>query len=213
MSQLKTFLQTKLLRQPKAESRSTSRAREQYLITETPQSISRVQIVMQAINPGYEIIDLGSDSEDPVYPTDDFFPLSGEQADLENDDYGLENSQYREIPGPTRSQTVHINAPTQYESSLSEVLEVFPDISHDHVRQLYETWIQANGSGDRAQEQNVAAELTIQIVDAGEYPKEKDRINDLKRKRSQALNSDEEEEVRWKDATRELDTCTYNGEA
>ena len=168
---------------------------------------------MQAINHGYEIIDLGSDSEDPVYPTDDFSPLSGRQADLKNDEYGLENSQYREVPGPTRSQTVQINASTQYESSLSEVLEVFPDISHDHVRQLYGTWIKANGSSDRAQEQNVAAELTIQIVDAGEYPKEKDRINDLKRKRSQALNSDEEEEVRWKDATRELDTCTYNGEA
>lgn len=167
----------------------------------------------QALNPGPEIINLDSESEDLNFPIEDFINLDDLDATFDGVGQDLETFQFGDIPSSPHLQPVQTDVRSQYEICLSEVLEIFPDISHDHVRQLYETWIQANELQVRFQEQNLSIELTTQILDAGKYPKEKDRINELKRKRSQVLNSDEEEEVQWKDAKRELDGRVYDSEA
>ena len=73
-----------------------------------------------------------------------------------------------------------------YDACLQEVLEIFPDISRDHVQQLYDAQLLQPRDG-----QAIAQHLTTQILDAGKYPKEKDRLKELKRKRF--ADSDEEE--------------------
>lgn len=73
-----------------------------------------------------------------------------------------------------------------YEACLQEVLEVFPDISRDHVQQLYDAQMPVPMDG-----QTIPQHLISQILDKGKYPKEKDRLKELKRKRF--VDSDEEE--------------------
>ncbi|KAI4255539.1 MAG: hypothetical protein LQ352_002527 [Teloschistes flavicans] len=81
-----------------------------------------------------------------------------------------------------------------FDSCLTEVLEVFPDISHHHVKSLYDdhisTALQVFGS-------SFAEQLISQILDGGKYPKERDRQNELKRKRSSLQTSDDERAAKW----------------
>ncbi|KAL9103910.1 MAG: hypothetical protein Q9163_001103 [Psora crenata] len=80
---------------------------------------------------------------------------------------------------------------------VKDILEVFPDISHEHVRDLYNT--QA-ASHDYAQ--TLAQQLIERILDSGPYPKERERLRkskELKRKREDK-NSDDEEADRWRSA-------------
>ncbi|KAL8828722.1 MAG: hypothetical protein Q9191_002430, partial [Dirinaria sp. TL-2023a] len=81
------------------------------------------------------------------------------------------------------------NVSPDYNSCLVDILELFPDISHDHVKQLYDSELQ--GSGPNRTQTSVVQHLIDQILDSGKYPKEKDRLKELKRKRY--LDSDEEE--------------------
>jgi len=75
------------------------------------------------------------------------------------------------------------------EKCLSEVLEVFADISHDHVKQLYDHEAQLGRLDNTAP--SAVHNVIEKILENGKYPKEKDRLNELKRKRSR--NNDEEE--------------------
>ena len=81
---------------------------------------------------------------------------------------------------------IDVDVTAGYDTCLQEVLEIFPDISLDHVRQLYDAQLLQPRDG-----QAIAQHLTTQILDAGKYPKEKDRLKELKRKRF--ADSDEEE--------------------
>ena len=76
-----------------------------------------------------------------------------------------------------------------YGSCLTEILELFPDISHDHVEQLYNANVQ-DFRGHRTRF-SLVQHLIEKILDSGKYPKEKDRLKELKRKRYR--DSDEEE--------------------
>ena len=82
------------------------------------------------------------------------------------------------------------------ESCLKEIIEVFPDISHDHVLQLYEAEVQSQRLGNIAA--NVVQNLIEKILEEGRYPKEKDHLNELKRKRLH--DSDDEELAEFKNA-------------
>ena len=117
-----------------------------------------------------------------------FFPFEG-LLDLE--DGGIKHTA---SSGPALRDST--NTLSNYETCLSEILEVFPDISRDHVQQKYDKWVQ---SLDNQQHRNlsVAQDLIESILDGGNYPKEKDRIKELKRKRS-GRNSEEDEAARWK---------------
>lgn len=169
--------------------------------------------VMQALNSETEIIDLGSDSEGLDFSNEDLLTLDDIEATFEGDGNDPDDLRFGRIPDVPRPQPFQIDTRTRYEICLSGVLEVFPDISHDHVRQLYDTWTKDDGTNDGVNERNVVPEITTQILDAGKYPKEKDRMKELKRKRSPQLSSDEEEEAQWKDAKRELDARVYDSEA
>ncbi|MCJ1465874.1 hypothetical protein MMC07_004493 [Pseudocyphellaria aurata] len=92
-----------------------------------------------------------------------------------------------------------------------EILEIFPDISRDHVRQLYE--VEYQKIEDDSQRANISQIIILGILDAKTYPKEKDKVNELKRKRSNVLDSDEEEAARWRDSDRGQDANVYFREA
>lgn len=83
-----------------------------------------------------------------------------------------------------------------YETCLNEILEVFPDISHDHVQHIYSRHMESMGPYER-QDNTVAQRLVENILDGGNYPKERDRIRELKRKRCDR-NNDDEEAAKWK---------------
>lgn len=100
-------------------------------------------------------------------------------------------------PVPSRTPAPYSSgAPTvvsPYEKCLAEVLELFPDISREHVQSLYNSL----NHQDDFYAQTAAQVLIEKVLDGGKYPKEKDKMKELKRKRSDK-NSDEEEAARWK---------------
>ncbi|KAL9585467.1 MAG: hypothetical protein Q9212_001500 [Teloschistes hypoglaucus] len=81
-----------------------------------------------------------------------------------------------------------------FDSCLTELLEVFPDISHHHVKSLYDEHI---STGVQAFGGSLSEQLISQILDGGKYPKERDRQNELKRKRSVLQTSDEDRATEW----------------
>ncbi|KAL8640024.1 MAG: hypothetical protein Q9228_003013 [Teloschistes exilis] len=81
-----------------------------------------------------------------------------------------------------------------FDSCLTDVLELFPDISHHHVKSLYDEHV---STGLQAFGRSLSEQLIFQILDGGKYPKERDRQNELKRKRSVLQTSDEERAAKW----------------
>ncbi|KAL8732490.1 MAG: hypothetical protein Q9166_002704 [cf. Caloplaca sp. 2 TL-2023] len=82
-----------------------------------------------------------------------------------------------------------------YDQCLQKVLDIFPDISHDHIKSLYDSHPSKAISPDGVP---LSEEIISQILDGGTYPKERDRQNELKRKRSEVENSDDERAVKWR---------------
>lgn len=95
---------------------------------------------------------------------------------------------------------------SSFDNVCNEVVEVFTDISLDHVRQLYEARVLRNNNLERA---GLAQEIILNILDGKPYPKEKDIIREKKRKRSQDLGIDEEEAARWRAVDRGLETVYF----
>ena len=83
---------------------------------------------------------------------------------------------------------------TPYDNCLQKVLEVFPDVSHDHVKSLYNSQPPNALSPDGIP---VSQELISLILDGGKYPTERDRQNELKRKRDELPDSDGERAAKW----------------
>lgn len=167
---------------------------------------------MQTIPPSGVIIEIDSDNEDLVPADGDFLTL-GEVEDNFNDEQidGSGFLRFGGIPEPPDLWQAHIDERDYYEACLTEILDVFPDISHDHVRQLYDVELQKIEND--SQRANISQLLILAILEEKTYPKEKDRINELKRKRSMALDSDEEEAARWKDLDRGQEANAYLREA
>ncbi|KAI9782754.1 MAG: hypothetical protein M1835_003946 [Candelina submexicana] len=85
------------------------------------------------------------------------------------------------------------NVPVQRRRAcLDRILEVFPDICHDHIGQLYE-----NRPAEIDVGNDPSSALILKILDSGTYPKEKDRKIDLKRKREEEATDDEKEAATW----------------
>ena len=93
----------------------------------------------------------------------------------------MENS-----PGLPHRSNVEVQISPGFGGCLVKILEVFPDISHEHCREIYDAQMLNPGEG-----QLIAQTLITHILDKGKYPKEKDRQKELKRKR--LTNSDDEE--------------------
>lgn len=89
---------------------------------------------------------------------------------------------------------------------LDRIVDVFPDISLEHVTQLYENHL---ATGPLENDQSAA--LISKILDSGPYPKEKDIKDELKRKREENSNADEDERevAAWAAMHRPEDTGVY----
>ena len=97
---------------------------------------------------------------------------------------------------------VEVQIASCFDSCLEKILEVFPDISHEHCREIYDAQMLNPVEG-----QLIAQTLITQILDKGKYPKEKDRQKELKRKR--LTNSDDEEIAYLKNLERGEATFEY----
>ncbi len=151
--------------------------------------------------PDREIIELSDGEDDASFTFDadqDFLandefdrgsPSHNRQA--EGDEETLNHSRADE-PGSVGARTPF----DDYQVCLHEILEVFPDISHEYVQQVYDKDIEAVGPYGR-HHNTMAQKLIGEILDSGKYPKERDRVRELKRKRSDK-DVDEEEAAKWK---------------
>ena len=145
------------------------------------------------MNSVYEIIDLSDEDGDVANESHleyerDFLAIDNEIGDeVEARNMGLE----REIRPSHICSTFD-----SYESCLREVLEIFPDVSYDYVQQIYNKHIEVMGPFEK-KEDTVARRVIEEILDSGTYPKEKDRIRELKRKRTDK-DVDEEEAAKWR---------------
>ena len=152
-------------------------------------------------HPPRDVIDLDSEEDtDGQEGSDNFF----------FDNYlNDEVSSVHISPVPDPTPTLYARGPSPatppYDVCLAEVVEVFPDISREHVQSLYNNLDHQNGP----YAQTPAQILIERILDGGKYPREKDRIKELKRKRSDR-NSDEEEAARWKYAVFRENALEYS---
>ena len=105
-------------------------------------------------------------------------------------------------PGLPDRSNVEVQAPSGFDGCLEKILEVFPDISHEHCREIYDAQML-----NPVQGQPISQTLITEILDKGKYPKEKDRQKELKRKR--LTNSDDEEVAYLKNLQRGEVTFEY----
>lgn len=101
-------------------------------------------------------------------------------------------------------------SPIPFVPCLEQVLEVFPDVSHDHVKVLYDKYSE---SGPLTSGPTLPEQLIAHILDGDRYPKEKDRLNELKRKHLTTQNSDDERAARWQTHERLRDGSLYSDQA
>ena len=93
-----------------------------------------------------------------------------------------------------------------------KVLEVFPDICHEHIRLLYNARTRAFGEQQSAApKDDISQGVIMQILDTGNYPKEKHKKNELKRKRSSGSGSSEED-TEWTAKDRLMPDNLHYGE-
>ncbi len=154
----------------------------------------------QALLPKREVVDIESDYEqfdfgDPFSFNDGSLAFNGDDFD-EGDMDGEEAALPRT---PTDLRQTHLDGRPCYDICHAEILEVFPEISHAHVRKLYDAHVLQNNNLEIV---GIGEEIILKILDENIYPKEKDIIREKKRKRSKDLDTDEEEAARWKDLNR-----------
>ena len=142
-----------------------------------------------------QIIEIEDDSENDDFQLDEFFEIGAFEDPFNRDD--LLESTLPRVPSPT----------TSHRACVDRVLEVFPDISRDHLQQLYDARITTPTT---TRDDDVFGDLVRQIADAEKYPKEKDRLRELKRKISEVLNSDQEDAATWAAQGRGTATWDYS---
>ena len=146
-----------------------------------------------------EVIDLGSSSDDSARSPGSFLARSLEDRDE------ISPVRFGNSLGSHENDRIGRCRRT-FNTCLKEILEVFPDISHEHVQELHSRALSENPSED-----GIARNLIEQILDGGNYPKERERLrelNALKRKREDR-NSDDEEAARWKYVDQRTDPLEY----
>lgn len=70
---------------------------------------------------------------------------------------------------------------------LLRILEVFPDIAHDHVLQLYRAkFVYGLEVPEACTVASWCSELVVELLESGKYPRERERRQELKRKREES---------------------------
>ena len=136
-----------------------------------------------------EVIDLGSSSDYDSNGADGFITPP---MDMSNNN---EPSDLGNFSDSDRRDSMNRGHRSTFDTCLRDILEVFPDISHEHVRDLYN-----NRDHNPDHGQTVEQCLIEQILDGGRYPKERERLRELKelKRKREDRNSDDEEAARWK---------------
>lgn len=148
--------------------------------------------------------DLISDEDDYL------FPIADGQPAIDGKNPQAPNTEPFVTDVPSSSSESVRNDEFLFEKCLADLSDVFPDISSEYARGLFDTRMQLPLSSQHLDQiHDVCHDLTIQILDAGPYPKEKDRINELKRKRSLAVNSDEKDALQWKSDRKGMERASY----
>ncbi|KAK0512374.1 hypothetical protein JMJ35_005502 [Cladonia borealis] len=130
------------------------------------------------------LIDLDEDSDDSVF--------NEEFVDENRIGHGVEGLSITPSRGRSEHENGgHRNRPEDYQACLTDMLDVFPDISHEYVQEIYNKHMDSRGP---YQPESPSQALIEKVLDSGHYPKEKDR---RKRKFSER-DSDEEEAAKWK---------------
>ncbi|KAL2354405.1 hypothetical protein BJ546DRAFT_1061416 [Cryomyces antarcticus] len=96
-------------------------------------------------------------------------------------------------------------APFTEATCLEKVLEVLPDICHEHVLGIYRTLNGGNGPSNI----DHSGHVFEQIFQASSYPKDRDRRQQLKRKRSTSDDYEDEARKEWDVPDREKDLAYY----
>ena len=141
--------------------------------------------------------DLISDDLSDYISDDTLFPIADSQPAIDGEKAQAPNTESFVTESAGNDQFL-------FAKCLAELSDVFPDISSEYVRGLFNTWRQPHLSS-----REVWHDLTIQILDAGPYPKEKERLNQLKRKRSPELTSDEKDTLQWKNDKKGKERASY----
>ncbi|MCJ1384544.1 hypothetical protein MMC17_007661 [Xylographa soralifera] len=147
--------------------------------------------------------DTDSDTENGANPFAPFFDLETiDQAFPDIPDYaGYESSNAEQTALPHRIATEDAYRPVLitdpevlYQLYLDKILEVFPDVCHDHLRTLYDTNAAAFPV-ERSQlvDEELSQAVIVQILDAEKYPTEKEKKKKLKRKRAEGSDGEEDE--------------------
>lgn len=200
--------------------RSTFRSRHRLRIPFLQSTAAHVD--SQKMAPPREVIEIEDSSSEYEDEDEDAFPPELLNLDnFDNDELdAVDPAHYRF--GYNRDTSVRQdsipNLPTQqppsFEDCLGRVIDVYPDICHDHVRRLYDIQVQSFDPQARISPQDQISQLLIvHILDADKYPKERDRRKELKRKRSIALDSDEEDAATWTAVERAVYPDEYSKQA
>jgi hypothetical protein len=142
---------------------------------------------MARVGPPPEVIDL-DETGDSDMDYADFLTPEGEAA------VGVGVEDFHEDPnnpGQETYDTTPITDPHDYLGILQEVLQVFPDISHEHVHDIYKKDIENRSPYQVGSPSQVLIE---KILDGTPYPKERDK----KKRKYEDRNSEDEEAARWK---------------
>ena len=108
-----------------------------------------------------------------------------------------------ELPQAATSIPIDLTAPSPkllYDVFATQVLEVFPDVSLDHLKVLWEERVPPPNSPDRPlfEQDQIAQAVILQLVEKSDYPREKPKTLASKRKRSITSENSEDERTDWK---------------
>ena len=107
-------------------------------------------------------------------------PEPPEIIDLDSDEFLVEDQP--EVFVAAQESMNRTATLDRHQEFLREALNIFPDISHDHVQKIWDKRapFEAQSQGEL---NTVHQGLIEKILDGGAYPKERDRLKELKKRK------------------------------
>lgn len=166
---------------------------EQQIISRRP---SRRHVNVQPKQEFDDAYNLDDFVEEPESTDDEEEHDDDEDEDDDDDDDVFEEAAEFQVRLDEHLLPVPPVVPFTEEDCLRTILEMFPDIARDHVRNLFRDHLAVNVDGA-----TWCGQMVGRILEAAEYPKENDQKEQRKRKRS---DSSSDEEIRkWERTERE----------
>lgn len=173
-----------------------------------------------------EIIEIADDSGDETEVILEDFLTTEELEQARNAIHSIPSSATMNRPkspgssgSPDNPDSLDNSQPTldtlvRFEKCQKQILDVFPDISLEHLKSLYDACLSRRLEKVPPAADDLAQELIAQILDREKYPKESERRRELKRKRSAAATSDDERATKWRNTSRaDTELASYGSQA